>query len=114
MGQRGSQEQQRSAGKPGYRHLVRGGLWSEGSYAALERCLNRLQAEGYTTIRWHLVEMYARHNPQGKARKRKAEAGMNLLVKWMPANVYVPSELVERAGYPAAEADAAGRKRKAA
>ena len=76
--------------------------------------MNRLQTDGFTTIRWHLVEMHVRGNPDGRARKRKADAGMNLLGKWMPSNVYVPSELVERAGYPVSEANAAGRKRKAA
>jgi len=114
MGQRGGEENLHSSGKPGYRHLVRGGLWAQGSYSALERCLNRLQAEGYTSIRWHLVEMHVNGNKSGRARRRKADAGMNLLAKWMPANVYVPSELVERAGYPVSEANAAGRKRKAA
>jgi hypothetical protein len=87
----------RASGKPGYRHLVREGLWAKGSYADLERCLERMLERGYRSIHWHIVELYVRRNPTGKARRRKADAGLDLLVKWMPSDINIPVELIDNA-----------------
>lgn len=103
-------DQSHGGGKPGSRDLTRRGLWQQGSYAELERCLQRFRDEHYPKIGRHLAEHYLRRNAGGWARKHVVEKGVDMLCKWMPTNVYVPPEVVERAGYSVTEAGSAGRR----
>ena len=86
-------------------------LWSAGSYPALERCLAKLKARS-PSVCWHTVEFWVRGDPSGKARRRKANLGLDALVRWMPRNVYVPQSVSERDGVNTAEARAAERPRR--
>ena len=98
-------------------------LWSAGSYPALERCLTRLRAFA-PSLYWHLTAFY--WPPDGSRRvktvdgrsvpvevqKQKAERGLDLLVRWMPRNVYVPQSFSEGDGVNVTEAQAAERPRR--
>lgn len=92
------------------RALSHGELWREGSYADVQRGLDRLRTSGFRSIYWHTVEAYVNGHP-ASARRRKADAGVDLLAKWLPGNIYVPQSIAENAGYPITEAKAAARPR---
>lgn len=93
----------RPSGKPGYKHLVRsktnggaGGLWDQGSYAALEHCLSRLRKH-YPRIHRHVSSRYccATTLAVHEISEKRVERGIDLLLHWMPAEIRVPPELVE-------------------
>lgn len=93
------------------RALGHGPIYQYGSYRDLERCLADLKAKA-PGVYWHTIAVYVEKHP--KARKAKAELGVDYLVKHMPANLFISPELVENAGFMASEARKAARPRSAA
>ena len=93
------QGETRPAGKPGYKHLVRQGLWAEGSYAELERSISRLRAH-YPRLARHLTAHYfkARGMAGHEINQARVSRAVDILEHWMPRNVYVPQALTENAG----------------
>lgn len=110
-------------GALGSRSPRHGPLYWEGSYRALETCLDYLQ-EHQPRIRWHLTNYYAppkdiaRHydaslgkwKPGLKPRRGYAELGVTWLEQKL-STVYVPQAVSENAGYLASEAKAYTRPR---
>lgn len=106
-------------GKPGSRMLVRSTLWHAGSYQALERLLDELRAG--ETIRAQQLNhralyraFWARYIGQrfpagaqlGQRERDTAVHATGWLEARMPAEIYVPAEVAEAAGYLPSEAKA--------
>ena len=90
-------------------------LWQEGSYYELGRALESLRVDGYQKIHRHLCGHYlgGPDYPCGKQgpQKRYVERGVDLLVKRMPANIYVPRDIAEHGGFLPGEASTAVKPR---
>ncbi len=91
----------------------RGELWEEGSYYDLERCLDAMR-QPYPKISRHLIAFYVDATPPKWARKVYAEKGVELLMRFMPSNVFVPQEISENAGFLPSDAKVAARPRRVA
>lgn len=92
-------------GELGSRSPSHSQLWYDGSYPALELCLDFLAAT-QPRIRWHLVNFYAPSKvwkPGLKPRKGYADLGLDWLEQRLE-NVYVPASVSENAGYLPSEA----------
>lgn len=92
----------------GSRPPARSAIWAEGSYQQLWRCLDEMKTP-YPKIHRHIVAFYV--DPAPWARKSVAEKGIELLDRRMPANVFVPQEISENAGFLPGEAKTGAKPR---
>src|SRR3990167_10229185 len=95
----------------GSRPPARSELWHGGSYGELLRCLDEMKPD-YPKIHRHTVAYYV--DPERWARRSVADRGVELLMRRMPTNVFVPQEISENPGYLPGDAKIAARPRRVA
>jgi hypothetical protein len=90
------------------RTLRYGDLFRAGSYHPLLNALDEMRQRS-PSVYWHTLAFYCDMSDGGKPRRRKADLGVEFLMRRMPSNVFVPQDVSENAGFSASEAKSAAR-----
>lgn len=100
----------------GSRAPARSGLWARGSYYELHRCLDALKSRGedpeWRGVYGHTWRRYVNGEKFQTKTPWKADKGLAFLEEFMPADVFVPGDIVENAGYSPGEAKMCERPRR--